>query len=108
MPLSVQSITQALVTYLDARAPPTSKTSTSHSPSPWFHNDLLNLKNHFYPGLRVVALRCVADQRQAFIFILLDLLAAYDTIDHIFLQRLHSFIGLSSTNIEWFRSYLSD
>ncbi len=40
---------------------------------------------------------------------LLDLSAAFDTIDHnILLNRIQNFVGISGSAIAWFKSYLSD
>ncbi len=43
------------------------------------------------------------------LLVLLDLSAAFDTINHnILLNRLENFVGISGSSLAWFKSYLSD
>ena len=49
------------------------------------------------------------DEGLLFVLVLLDLRAAFDTIDHqILTQRLEHLIGIKRTALSWFKSNLSD
>ncbi|KAK2174718.1 hypothetical protein NP493_757g00022 [Ridgeia piscesae] len=52
-------------------------------------------------------LLCILDERKAAILVLLDLSAAFDTIDHtIMLTRLRDRFGITTTCLAWFESNL--
>ena len=54
-------------------------------------------------------IRTSIDQHGIVILILLDLSAAFDTIDHdVLFSRMESTLGITGPALEWFRSYLGD
>jgi len=111
------------------------KTLPTSGPYPIFHSKVLekavaaqlqdhlhhhNLYDKFQSGFRPAHstetalvrvtndLLMAADASSPSLLILLDLTAAFDTVDHnILLNRLHSDIGLSNSVLDWFTSYFS-
>ncbi len=51
----------------------------------------------------------VLDTGNGVLFVLLDLSAAFDTLDHaILLERLREEVGLRDVALQWIKSYLTD
>ncbi len=56
-----------------------------------------------------VLMACTPAESVRNLLVLLDLSAAFDTIDHdILIDRLQNYTGIQGQALRWFRSYLSD
>ncbi len=56
-----------------------------------------------------IYLLLASDQGCISLLVLLELSAAFDTIDHaIFIDRIQNYTGIQGQALRWFRSYLSD
>ena len=54
-------------------------------------------------------LLCALDAKKEVVLVLLDLSAAFDTLDHqILLERMQTRYAVSGTALKWFESYISD
>jgi hypothetical protein len=52
---------------------------------------------------------CSMDQQRVLLLVLLDLSAAFDTVDHqVLSRRLEVSFGITGTALKWFKSYLTN
>ena len=59
--------------------------------------------------INVFNIICKMDNGKVTALTLLDLSAAFDTIDNAtLLERLHGHFGISGTLLQWFKSYMSN
>ena len=96
--LTERAVKQRLTDYLSSNNllnPNQSAYIKSHSTE----TTLLSVHDHIIKALSLQRVTCLT---------LLDLSAAFDTIDHsILLERLSSWFGITSTALSWIKSYLS-
>ncbi|KAK7883896.1 hypothetical protein WMY93_027019 [Mugilogobius chulae] len=134
---SVDYFNSGLQKILEFHAPLKTKTVSFSRSAPWYtdelrspgkscaaqlHNHLLthNLYEKFQSGFRsahsteTALVRVMndvlmtSDQGSSSLLLLLDLSAAFDTVDHhTLLNRLQNEVGLSGTTLSWFQCYLS-
>ena len=73
---------------------------SAYNPAHSTDTALLRVQNDFLQAI---------DKRQCGMLILLDLSAAFGTVDHsVLLQRLSDRLNVKGTSLNWFESYLSD
>ena len=74
-------------------------------------NNLMEAKKsayHSYHNIKTALLKVKADNQEVVYFVLLDLSAASDTVNHdTLIAGLQDRFGIGGTALEWFKSYLS-
>ena len=91
----VSGITSLLTVYSVLTSQPTAKTNLDHSTE----TALLYIHDHLISAIGSEKVSCLC---------LLDLSAAFDTIDHdILIIRFSSWFGIHGCVLSWFKSYLS-
>ncbi len=73
---------------------------SSYRPGHSTETALLKVQNDVY---------CAMDKEEVMLLLVLDLSAAFDTVDHaILLQRLENRFRITGTVLQWIKSYLQD